>query len=340
VRILLYAGVDLALPGGLETHVKELAVGLAARGHEVDILGRPAVLPPFKMVDRVEPRRYDLVHQHGGIWPRSVPLPRPYVRTLHFCVAAKMAVYVRMGRLRTLAHPANYRSLWEERAAWRGAGRLIAVADRMRREFARWHGLDPSRARVIPNGAACAAPREGRENLRARHGIPAGATVVLTIGRDDFVKGFELFGQAWRRARGGERGAWWVTAGGASPRHSVGRVVTGPVSHQEVLDWIHAADLGALPSLYEGCGVALLEMLAGNLFTLAHDVGIAPEVIDEGRNGRMVERSASAWAAALARALEAPPPRGQGGLPPDFAWNEVVRRTEEVYREASGAGAR
>ena len=49
-------------------------------------------------------------------------------------------------------------------------------------------------------------------------------------------------------------------------------------------------DAFALPSYYEGCSVALLEMLAGGLFTLAHDVGNAAEVIRPGANGEIVPR--------------------------------------------------
>src|SRR5215831_4748769 len=102
MKVLLFAGVDLSLPGGLETHVLRLATGLGARGHAVDIFGVPAELPPFRIVQRFDPNDYDVVHHHGARWPRGVDAGERYVRSFHFCTAAKMDRYVRIGRVRTM----------------------------------------------------------------------------------------------------------------------------------------------------------------------------------------------------------------------------------------------
>jgi glycosyltransferase involved in cell wall biosynthesis len=340
MRVLFLADLDLSLPGGLETHVRELARELAARGHTVEIFGRPRALPGFTMVDRIETSRYDIVHYQGGPWPRGLhPGPR-HVRTLHFCVAAKMEVYVRMGRVRTLANFANWRAVGEERRGCRRSRQLIAVGERVRRDFARWHGLDPASARVIPNGVSFVPPREGRVSLRARYGIAEEVPVLLTIGRDDFVKGYDLLARAWARAGATGRGAVWVTAGGATPERAPGRVVTGPVSHGQVIDWIHASDVGALPSYYEGCSVALLEMLAGGLHTLAHDVGNAAEVIRDPAVGRILTPGVEAWAEALAATLERRPCTRAPMLGPEFAWPAIAGQVDGVYREVAATAGR
>ena len=340
MRVLFLADLDLALPGGLETHVRELARQLGTRGHTIEILGPPRTLEGCTMVDRIETSRYDIVHYQGGPWPAPLePGPR-HVRTLHFCVAAKMEVYVRMGRLRTLANAANWRAVVEERRGSRRSPHVIAVAERVRRDFARWHGLDPARAPVIPNGVSFAGPREGHAALRARYGIAKHAPVLLTIGRDDFVKGHDLLARAWARAGATRRGAVWVTAGGAAPHRAPGRVITGPVPHHEVIDWIHASDLGALPSYYEGCSVALLEMLAGGLPSLAHDVGNAAEVISDPAVGRILPPTVAAWAEAIAPALVRRPEARGPALGPEFAWPAIAARVEEIYREVIGSDAR
>ena len=339
MKVLQVAGVDLSLPGGLETHVRELARGLASRGLEVEVYGRPANCPPLRMVDRIEPLRYGLIHDHTGSGlPPAIARP-PVVRTLHFCVAAKMAAYVRIGRLRTLVNPANWRAVGLERARVRHAAGLIAVSERVRGEFARWHGTDPARMTVIPNGASFGAPREPRERMRHRHGIAADAPVVLTVGRDDFVKGFGLFARAWTRSGVADRGAVWVTVGGRAQARAASRIVTGPVSAQEVVDWVHAADFGAFPSHYEGCGLALLEMIAGGLYCLTHDVGIAPEVIRLGENGEILAPRVSEWAEALRRIAAHLPGRPEPGLDPAFGWGPLAARTEAVYRAALARAA-
>jgi glycosyltransferase involved in cell wall biosynthesis len=333
MRVLLIANVDLSLPGGLETHLRELAKALATRGHEVEILGEPAELPPFTMVRDPDPARYDVIHHHGGGWPRGLPKDHRRVRTLHFCTRAKMDVYVRMGRYKTLMNPGNWRAVSDERVSVRGPGRLIAVSEHVRDEFAKHYGMDPRRARVISNGAMFDAPRETRAAVRERYGVAPDAPILLTIGRADFVKGYDLLGRAWRRAKK-PANATWVIVGGGEPSRARDRIVTGTLPHDQVVDWIHAADLGALPSYYEGCSVALLEMLAGGLYALAHDVGNAAEVITPRVHGEIVPPDETTWAALLTRTLAALPARPVRRLPERYRWDAIADRVAEVYREA------
>jgi glycosyltransferase involved in cell wall biosynthesis len=345
MRVLLLADVDIKLPGGLETHVRGLATGLMAREHTVEICGRAA--PPAGMsgVERAEASRYDVIHYQGGPWPRGLDPGARYVHTLHFCVAAKMETYVRMGRLKTLANIANWRAVSGEREGCRRRGRMIAVAERVRRDFARWHGFDPARATVIPNGVGFDLPQASRQALRARFGIGDDVRVLLTIGRPDFVKGYDLLARVWPGVRAQSENvgheALWVTVGGEALSYVPGRLITGPVPHQEVVDWIQAADVGALPSYYEGCSVALLEMLAGGLYALAHDVGNAPEIISSDEIGRILPPRADAWATALPPALARPPGARAPALAPEFGWPSILDRTEALYRDVvAGAGAR
>jgi glycosyltransferase involved in cell wall biosynthesis len=339
VRILLVHGGDVSVPGGLETHVRELANQLADRGHEVALYGRPAALSPFTMTLAADPGRYDVIHHHTGAWPGVPPLGPGAVRTIHFCTAAKMAIYVRRGRLRTLVNPGNWRAVRDERAACRRGWRLITVSRRVSEECARHYGLDPARAEVISNGASFAPPSESRAALRERYGLAPEAPVLLTIGRADFVKGYGLLERAWSRVDPAARGACWVRVGGTTRSREAARLVTGPVAHREALDWIHAADFGALPSLSEGCSVALLEMLAGRLYTLSHDVGNAIDVVRPGVNGEIVPDRLDSWVEALRRILERPPARPAVGLGVEYGWPAIAERVEAVYREALG-GAR
>lgn len=335
MKVLLVAGLDVSLPGGVETHVRELARGLATRGHDVAILGewtRPDAGPAPPLVASVEPGRYDVVHHHGGAWSRRWDAGDRYLRTFHFSVAAKMAVYLRMGRIRTLFHPGNHRALADERASLRRGRRHIAVSKSLRDELVRFHGAERDAIEVIPNGASFAPPREGRVAWRLRNRIAPEARVLLTIGRDDYVKGLDLLERAWDSATERPQGALWVQVGGARAERRGDRIVTGPIPPSDVTEWIHAADVGAFPSYYEGGGIALADMLAGGLYVLTHAVGAAPESIRPGENGEFVPRRADAWAAALGRVLDAPPrPRGPG-LPPEWAWERVVERVERVYR--------
>jgi glycosyltransferase involved in cell wall biosynthesis len=334
MKILLYADLDISLPGGLETHLRELAPALTARGHQVDLYARPVPFGPLHTVATFDPASYDVIHHHGNTWPPALDVGERYVRTLHFCVAAKMDAYVRLGRLRTLVNPANWRARREEGEAIRPSGRFIAVSTRVRDEFARFHGLDPARAVVIPNGVRLGAPSDGREAWRERHHIPSDVPVLLTVGRRDFVKGHALLERAWRRLPSG-MDALWIRVGDDAPDQQPGIWTTGPVAHEDVREWIAAADVGALPSHYEGCSVALLEMIAGGLYSLAHDVGGAAEGIgSRSGNGEIVAPRVDAWVSALTQALATPHrPRTQG-LGPEYRWDQIAARTEAVYEAA------
>jgi glycosyltransferase involved in cell wall biosynthesis len=333
MKVLLYADLDVSLPGGLETHLRELATALTARGHDVDLYARPVPFEPLSTVASFDPASYDVIHHHAGTWPAALDAGERYVRTFHFCVAAKMEAYVRMGRLRTLANPGNWRALTKEHAATRRAGRFIVVSRRLQSELARLHRLNAERTTVISNGARFARPQEGREAWRARHGIPGSLPVLLTIGRRDFVKGHDLLQRAWRRLLGAGLEALWIRVGDDTPSRQHGIWTTGPLPQEQVSEWIAAADVGAFPSYYEGGGIALLDMLAGGLYTLAHDVGIAPEVVGDG-TGEIVPPREAAWTAALARALAAPNHPRVPGLGPEYGWDRIAARTEAVYREA------
>jgi glycosyltransferase involved in cell wall biosynthesis len=379
MKILFIADVDLSLPGGLETHLLELSRGLAARGHEVHTTAR-ASRPPADLAaklvrpEEVDPATYDVLHHHGGPWPKGwrrphragraaagrapdaqapASTPAPYLRTFHFSVAAKMGVYLRMGRVRTLFNPGNHRALAEERAALRLGRRFVAVSRSLRDELVRFHGVTRESIEIIPNGASFAQPRLGRSAWRQKQGIAADAPLLLTIGRDDFVKGFDLLARAWERAAPTRPpGALWVRVGGQRPARTESTLTTGPIPPGDVTEWIHAADVGAFPSYYEGGGIALTDMLAGGLYALTHAVGVAPEVVRPGVNGEFVSRRDEAWAEALARSLarptqapahaptqaptQAPAKPALPPLGPEWTWTAISARVEEAYGRLRG----
>lgn len=344
MRILLIAGVDLSLPGGLETHVLELSRGLASRGHDVEVLGRASrglSEPSLRLVDRVAGTGHDIVHHHGGPWSRAwnadiagegSAVKARYLRTFHFSVAAKMGVYLRMRRIQTLFNPANHRALHEERTSLARGALHIAVSRSLRDELVRYHGVPRQSVDVIPNGASFAPPVVGRAAWRHRHGIPSEAPVLLSIGRDDYVKGLDLLERAWSATGSHPAGAIWVSVGGARAGRSGDRINTGSIPASEVIEWVHAADVGAFSSYYEGGGIALTDMLAGGLYALTHAVGVAPEAIRPGENGEFVPRRPDAWAAALARTLAAPPRHPAPGLSLEWSWDEMAACVERVYR--------
>ncbi len=95
-----------------------------------------------------------------------------------------------------------------------------------------------------------------------------------------------------------------------------------------------------LPSEYEAFGLVLLEALAQGTPVVASRVGGIPEIVQDGRNGRLVPPSdVSALAAAL-RELLSDPRRaramgewGRTHTVPRFTWDRVADELAEVYRQ-------
>ena len=207
------------------------------------------------------------------------------------------------------------------------------MAKALRDELVRFHGAARDAFTVIPNGTRFAPPRVGRAEWRRLHDLDPAAPVVLTIGRADYVKGLDLFQRAWETPGARPPGAIWVQAGGASPRRDATRFITGPISPDDVIEWIHAADLGAFPSYYEGCALSLIDMLAGGRYVLSHAVGAAPEQIRPGVNGEFVPQRHDAWAAALARRLADPPRPADIPSAGVWGWPAITARVEGLYRQ-------
>jgi glycosyltransferase involved in cell wall biosynthesis len=175
------------------------------------------------------------------------------------------------------------------------------------------------RAVVIGNGVDTSRFQppsdEVRREARSRLGVPEDALHVVFVGHEFDRKGLPLVLEAVARAGRGAAGA--VPAAGSHPldqahvsvvggtedmlvavRRDVGRLGLAGRVHlagqvPDPLPWLHAADVLVLPSAYEANALVVLEALACGVPVVATPVGYAPEVIDDGVNGHLVERTAA-----------------------------------------------
>jgi len=112
---------------------------------------------------------------------------------------------------------------------------------------------------------------------------------------------------------------------------------------EDVPEIIGALDVLLLPSWEEPFGRAVVEAMAMRVPVVATSVGGPREIIDDGREGRLVApRDPQAWATAIRAVLDAP----QGGaamgragrerVERDFTFEQQARAMIEVYRQAVG----
>jgi len=167
-------------------------------------------------------------------------------------------------------------------------------------------GYSRQRVHHIPNGVDQGATRTDAARAAAREAlcsadpslfVAAGAPVAVYAGRLEHHRGLDLLVLAWKQvcARWPNARLWLA---GHGPWHSVldksisdmglgGRVVL-PGAFDGVEDLLMAADLFVAPSLEGDASLAVLEAMAAGLPVVATDIPAHRELIDDGREGRLV----------------------------------------------------
>jgi len=193
--------------------------------------------------------------------------------------------------------------------------------------------------------------------VRARHGVPEGAPLVVCVGRLVARKGQDVLVEAWPAVLRAHPDARLLLVGEgplgerlAKRVHALGlgeRVLfAGGIDWRELPAHHAAADLFAMPCRtrlggldVEGLGIVYLEAQACGVPVLAGDSGGAPEALLAGRSGEVVDgRDPGAVAAALSRlladpvALRAMGVEGRAFVERAYSWDAIGGRLREVIR--------
>ena len=243
------------------------------------------------------------------------------------------------------------------------ADRLVAITESMADEYAAL-GVVAEQILRIPNGVDVprfAAPVD-RAAVRARLGAPEDAFLFLAVGRNHPKKNFAAILRALAAIeQPTDRAAWVLLVGdrvdqltalalelGISDRVLL-RPPIRPDKHaqdpnalpaQALVDIYKASDAFVFPSRVESFGIVLAEALAAGLPVIAGDAPGCRDVLGNGEHGLLIPpddvaglaRAMSGLIAddTLRRDLAARSLRRAG----DFAWDKVVDRYVEAYRDA------
>jgi glycosyltransferase involved in cell wall biosynthesis len=205
------------------------------------------------------------------------------------------------------------------------------------------------RIRVIPNGVDAATFRPDvrvREDVRRELGLDADAHSAIFVGGDWERKGLELCIRALTDARG-----WSLLVVGDGDRERYRALAV----ELEVSDRVYfagrssaperyyaAADVLLLPSQYEAFPLVTLEAAAAGLPLVLSNVNGAPDIVDRGSAGWIIERDARAIANRLRELAADPDMRNSLGTAAraraeDFSWTSVISTYALLYQELDSA---
>jgi glycosyltransferase involved in cell wall biosynthesis len=219
-------------------------------------------------------------------------------------------------------------------------------------------GIDVSRVRVVPNGLAPAPPappgdagRRFRERFRERHGVPAGAPLVLSVGRIAPLKGLDVAIRALpevttpevRLVLAGNDFGDRARLAALAREFRVDPRVTfiGPIDEAGKAAAFAAADLFVCPSRHEAFGLAPLEAVAAGVPVVLSDrVGLGEYLRKVDGAFHFPDGDAAALAAAIDGALARPAEsrkkaaRASAWVREDLTWEKVAARIVDGYAEA------
>jgi D-inositol-3-phosphate glycosyltransferase len=187
------------------------------------------------------------------------------------------------------------------------------------------YGADPSRIELVPPGVLHAFFSPGDQTqARAAVGLPAGAPVLLFVGRIQPLKSLDVAIEALYEVLEHRPDAIVAVVGGASGIEGDAEVdrmhelaeklgvaehvrFVAPQPHHLLSTWYRAADVVVVPSRSESFGLVALEAAACGVPVVAANVGGLRTLVQPGRTGFLVDsRDPSDYAAAIDRILGDP----------------------------------
>ena len=350
------------VPGGVGFHIRDLALKLRSRGHDVRVLtpstsddlpewitsAGSSVSSPFngsvanisiKPKALARTRRwladndFDVVHVHEPVVP-SVSMAAamlssaPLVGTFHAALGRSVSRAIASAPMR----------LYMERIGVR-----IAVSEEARRTLIEHHGGD---AVIIPNGVETASFRTAQplDQWAATDERP----VIVFLGRlDEPRKGLGIFAGAIESVLERVPGTRFLIAGrGDAPdiRATVARFgdsvsFLGGISDEEKESLLAGASIYVAPQTGgESFGIVLVEAMAARTTVVASDIPAFRAVLEDGRAGALFETGNSDSLASVLtdllgdrERLDALADAGQRASA-QYDWEVVADKVFEVYK--------
>jgi len=368
MRIGLVCPYAWDVPGGVRSHVADLALALGDHGHEVSVLapaddGRD--LPPW-VVDGGRPIaiRYNGSVARLSFGVQAARRVRNWVREgdfdvlhVHEPVAPSLsilALWAARGPLVATWHSSHDRSrilsagYYIAQTAMEKVRGRIAVSEDARRTLVSHVGGD---AVLIPNGVRVSA-FASTERLP---GTDDGRPRLLFLGRlDEPRKGFPVLCEALPDVLAAVPDLELLVAGPGDTQEAAAALPAeirssvrflGLISDEDKARALRSVDMYVAPHTGgESFGIVLVEAMAAQAAVLASDLPAFRRVLEDGRSGRLFpNQDAAALAAGIVELIRDPSLRARYIAEADrrvrqFDWDRVVDDVIAVYESVHTPG--
>lgn len=165
------------------------------------------------------------------------------------------------------------------------AAGIIAVSTKIKKDLHNMLGLADEKVRVFPNAVdPCVFYPRDRALVRKKLGLPSERLIVAFTGHFDERKGPHRLLAATRHLSD----LGFILMGDGSLSFSDSRVLfKGKVRHEDMPDYLSAADMFVLPTLAEGCCNAIIEAMACELPIISSAGPFNDDILDENMSFRV-----------------------------------------------------
>jgi glycosyltransferase involved in cell wall biosynthesis len=213
-------------------------------------------------------------------------------------------------------------------------------------------GASPTKIRVIPHGIDpnIYSPNNLGSNIRARFGIEEDDKVIGFVGRLVPLKGIKYLLEALKIINKKMDKVKVLIVGDGPQRRELEILInknlkrnvifTGFISKEDLPNIYPALDIFTLPSLTEGLSNTLLEAMACGKPVITTSVGGNSELVDNGKNGYLIQpKSSKELAERIVDLLHDPNKRIQMGrrgrdtILRRYTWEKIIPIYEDAYEQ-------
>jgi sugar transferase (PEP-CTERM/EpsH1 system associated) len=292
---------------------------------------------PIRLARLFRKQRVQVVHTHGI---------NPFFYGTLASILAGRPITIQTDHARGI-FPVARREMASERILARFTDRIIAVSEGVKADLVRYEHIRPEKIQVIYNGIdgqKFRAPVDTRAK-RNELGLPLHAVVVGVGVRLTEQKGITYLIQALAKLAPAHPDIRLLIVGDGALRRKLEKLseevgVRGQVVftgfRDDMGDILQAMDIYALPSLWEGHPLVLLEAMAAGKPVVATDIPGSREVVVQGQTGMLVPpQDSEALAQALSLLVQDQTLRERMGREGSRAFEERFR-VERMVTEYEG----